>query len=125
DLQDALELLERAVELSPDDAELWHSIGRVNALKLDGEAFWKAMLNAIELAADDVKLGELYSELAFESTMRGAMWKVAPDDALLSSWISESLKLALPDSRAYGYGLAAKALMEDDVAAADLAIATA
>jgi len=125
DLDDALELLERAVELSPADADLWHSIGRVNALKLDGEAFWQAMLKAIEVAADEVKLGELYSELAFESTMRGAMWKVAPDDALVSSWITESLELARPDSRAYAYGLAAKALMEDDVAAADLAIAIA
>ena len=123
DLDDALGLLDRAVELSPVDAELWHSIGRVNALKLDGEAFWKAMLRAIELESDSSKLGELFSELAFESTMRGAMWKVAPDDALLQGWLDKSLELARPDSRARARGLAAKAMHDDDVAAADGAIA--
>jgi class 3 adenylate cyclase len=123
DLDDALGLLDRAVELSPVEAELWHSIGRVNALKLDGEAFWKAMLRAIELESDSSKLGELFSELAFESTMRGAMWKVAPDDALLQGWLDKSLELARPDSRARARGLAAKAMHDDDVVAADGAIA--
>jgi class 3 adenylate cyclase len=125
DLDDALGLLDRAVGLSPADAELWHSIARVNALKLDGEAFWKAMLCAIELESDPATLGELYSELAFESTMRGAMWKVAPDDTLLQGWLTKSLELARPDSRARGYGLAAKAMHDDDVSAAEGAIALA
>ena len=125
DLDDALGLLERAAELTPADPELWHSIGRVNALKFDGEAFWKAMLNAVELASDSATLGELYGELAFESTMRGAMWKVAPDDALAVGWIRQSLELASPDSRPYAYALTAKALHDDDVPAAERAIAIA
>jgi class 3 adenylate cyclase len=125
DLDDALGLLERAVELTPTDPELWHSIGRVNALKFDGEAFWKAMLNAIELASDAEMLGELYGELAFESTMSGAMWKVAPDNALVLGWIAQALELAPPDSRPYGYALIAKAMHEDDVSAAERAIAIA
>ena len=49
DLDDALSHLHRAAELAPDDVELWHTIGRVNALKFDGEAMWPAMQKAIEL----------------------------------------------------------------------------
>jgi class 3 adenylate cyclase len=125
DLEDALALLERAAELTPADPELWHSIGRVNALKLDGEAFWVAMLEAIELTTEPEKLGELYGELAFESTMRGAMWKVAPDDALASSWMKQALELAAPDSRPYALALIAKAMREDDVSAAERAVSIA
>jgi class 3 adenylate cyclase len=125
DLDDALGLLERAAELTPTDPDLWHSIARVNKLKFDGEAFWKAMLNAIELVNDGETLGELYGELAFETTMRGAMWKVAPDTALILGWIGQSLQLAPPDGRPYAYALIAKAMQEDDVSAADRAVAIA
>ena len=119
DLDDAGGLLERAVELTPADPELWHSIGRVNALKFDGKAFWEAMLKAVELTSDEAKLGELYGELSWESTMRGAMWKVAPDDAIARGWMTQALDFALPDSRSHGYALTAKAMREDDVSAAD------
>jgi class 3 adenylate cyclase/tetratricopeptide (TPR) repeat protein len=125
DLDDADALLQRAVALAPSDPEPWHAIGRVNALKFDGEAFWNAMLKAVELTAEPVGLGELYAELAWESTMRGAMWKVAPDDAIADGWVTQALELAAPQSRAYGYVLTAKAFREDDVSAADEAIAIA
>jgi class 3 adenylate cyclase len=125
DLDDALGLLERAAELTPADPELWHSIGRVNALKFDGEAFWEAMLKAVELTSDSVELGELYAELSWESTMRGAMWKVAPDDALARGWMTKALELVPPDSRPYAYALTAQAMREDDVSAAERAIAIA
>jgi class 3 adenylate cyclase/tetratricopeptide (TPR) repeat protein len=125
DLEDALGLLERAAELTPADPELWHSIGRVNALKFDGQAFWEAMLKAVELTSDATRLGELYGELSWESTMRGAMWKVAPDDAIAQGWITHALELAPPNSRQQGYALAAKGMREDDVPAADQAVAIA
>ncbi|HEX5469450.1 MAG TPA: hypothetical protein VFW80_10435 [Gaiellaceae bacterium] len=125
DLDDALALLGQAAELTPADPELWHSIARGNALKFDGEAFWEAMLKAVEHTSDSARLGEFYGELAFESTMRGAMWKVAPDGALFEAWIAQALDLAPPDGRSYGYALTAKALHEDDVSAADRAVAIA
>jgi len=52
DLEDALGSLRRAVELAPHDVELWHELGRVNALRFDGEAFWQTMLKAVELASE-------------------------------------------------------------------------
>jgi class 3 adenylate cyclase/tetratricopeptide (TPR) repeat protein len=125
DLDEALALLERAVALSPTDPELWRSIGRVNALKFDGDAFCDAMLRAIELSSDTAELGELYAELCWESTLRGAMWKVAPDDAVAERWLTQALELATPDSRPYAHALTAKAMREDDVSAADGAVAIA
>jgi class 3 adenylate cyclase len=125
DLEDALGLLERAAELRPDDPELWHSIARVNALKFDGTAFWESMQEALELTSDPAELGGLYAELSFESTMRGAMWKVAPDWAIVSGWIEQALELAPADSRGYAHGLVGKALLEDDIPAAERAIAIA
>jgi len=125
DVDDALALLERAAELTPGDAELWHSIARVNALKFDGTAFWESMQKTLELTAGEAERGELYAELSFESTMRGAMWKVAPDWTLVSEWIGQALEHAPPDSRSYAYGLVGKSLLEDDISAAERAIAIA
>ena len=122
DLEDALGSLRRAVELAPDDVELWHGLGRVNALRFDGEAFWQTMLKAVELTSDPAKLGELYADLAWESTMRGAMWKHAPEDALVLGWIESALELATPDSRPLARALNAKAHREDDLALAGQAI---
>jgi hypothetical protein len=125
DLDDALGLLERAAELRPDDPELWHLIARVNALKFDGTAFWESMQKTLELTAGEAERGELYAELSFESTMRGAMWRVAPDWAIVSGWIGQALEHAPPDSRAYAHGLVGKAMLEDDIPAAERAVAIA
>ena len=125
DLDDALGLLERAAELRPDDPELWHSIARVNALKFDGTAMWESMQRALELTSDPAERGGLYAELSFESTMRGAMWRVAPDWVIVSGWIEQALELTEPDSRGHAHGLVGKALLEDDVPAAERAIAIA
>jgi hypothetical protein len=125
DLDDALALLHRAADLTPDDPDAWRSIGRVNALKFDGEAFCEAMLNAIELTSEPGDLGELYAELSWESTMRGAMWKAAPEDSLSQEWMAQALRLTPPDGRARGYTLTAKAMRDDDLSAAEGAVAIA
>lgn len=122
DLDEALALLHRAVELDTANGDLWHAIGRVNALKFDGEAFWQAMLRAVELTLDRDQLATLYGELSFESTMRGAMWRKAPDDGLVLGWIERAFELATPGSRAHGYASIARAMRNDDVPAAERAI---
>jgi class 3 adenylate cyclase len=122
DLEDALGLLRRAAELAPDEPELRHSIGRANALKFDGVAFWESMLEAIGLTSDPARLGDLYAELAFESTLRGAMWKVAPDMTVVETWIAQALELAAPESRSHAQALIAKAMLEDDLVSAEHAI---
>jgi class 3 adenylate cyclase len=125
DLGDALALLHRAADIAPDDGGIWHQIGRVNALKFDGEAYWEAMLHAIELTSQPQSLAELYGELAFETTMRGAMWKRHPSDELIMGWIGTALELAAPESRAFARALIAKAMREDDVPVAERVISIA
>src|SRR5205823_843398 len=109
----------------PEDGGIWHEIGRVNALKFDGEAYWEAMLKAVDLTSKPESLAELYGDLAFESTMRGAMWKRAPDDELVLGWIDKALELAGPESRAFAYASIARGMRESDVPATERAISIA
>jgi class 3 adenylate cyclase/tetratricopeptide (TPR) repeat protein len=125
DLDDALAQLHRAAELAPGDAEVWHAIGRVNALRFDGEAMWPAMWQAIELTEGPEALAGLYAELTFESIMRGGMWKRPLDHALVESWLGRALELAEPDSAARARALVTKSMWEDDLDPAQEAVAIA
>jgi class 3 adenylate cyclase len=125
DIAEALALLNRGVGLAPDDVTLWRAIGRAHALRFDGEAFWTAMLTAIERSSDPGTVREIYAELAFESTVRGAMWRRYPDSGLVSSWVEWALEPVGADDQALARALVAKAWADDDVAAADRALAVA
>jgi class 3 adenylate cyclase/tetratricopeptide (TPR) repeat protein len=122
DLDDALAQLHRAAELAPGEAEVWHAIGRVNALKFDGEAMWPAMEKAIELTEDTETLAELYAELTFESTMRGGMWKRPFEHGLVESWLTRALELADAGGAAQARALVTKSMWEDDAELAAQAV---
>ncbi len=118
ELDEGLALLRRALELEPDpqqQAELWHRIGRANALKFDGEGFWKAMEKAIEIGGPSA---DLQTELAFQSVRRWGMWKQEPDAELVEGWIERALSLAEEGSRNQARALYALSLWSDDAAAA-------
>jgi class 3 adenylate cyclase len=125
DLDDALAQLHRVAELTPDDAGVWHAIGRVNALKFDGEAMWPAMERAIELTERPEALADLYAELAFETVMRGGMWTRPLDHALVKAWLGQALELAEVGGAAHARALVTKSTWEDDAEAAEQAIALA
>ncbi len=125
DLDDALSQLHRVAELTPDDAGVWHAIGRVNALKFDGEAMWPAMEKAIELTESPEALADLYAELAFETVMRGGMWKRPLDHALVKGWLAQALELAEVGSAAHARALVAKSTWDDDAEPAEQAVAIA
>jgi class 3 adenylate cyclase len=125
DLEDALSHLHRAAELAPDDAVVWHAIGRVNALKFDGEAMWPAMERALRLTQGREGLAELYAELTFESVMRGGMWKRPLDHELVGSWLARALELAEPGGAAHAKALVARSLWNDETESADEAVVIA
>ena len=104
---------------------MWHAIGRVNALKFDGEAMWPAMQKAIELTEGTEALAELYAELTFESTMRGGMWKRPLDHALVETWLARALELADAGGAARARALVTKSMWEDDAEPAEQAVALA
>jgi class 3 adenylate cyclase len=101
EIDEALEHLSRALQLETDDlarSELWRRVGRANTLKYDGEAFWTAMLNSLEECSDRAESAQTYSELAFHTVTRSAMWKRRPDPELVHGWIERALELSDPDT---------------------------
>jgi len=99
DLEEALALLDRALELRPEPAvelALWRLVGRANALKHDGKAFLVAMMHAIELSPDGETTAEIYADLAFETALRAGMWRRRPGRELVDGWIDRALELASP-----------------------------
>jgi class 3 adenylate cyclase len=99
EIDEGLEHLSRALQLETDDlarSELWRRVGRANTLKYDGEAFWTAMLNSLEECSDRAESAQTYSELAFHTATRAAMWKRRPDPELVHGWIERALELSDP-----------------------------
>jgi class 3 adenylate cyclase/tetratricopeptide (TPR) repeat protein len=116
EIDDALALLHRALELEPDQGErtvLWREIGRANVLKFDGEAFWTAMLNALD-GSDRTAAADIYSELAFHTATRVAMWKRRPERELVETWIERALELSEPETPARARALIARACREPE-----------
>ncbi len=122
EIDDGLALLHRALGLEADDerrASLWRQIGRANILKFDGEGFRVAMLEALSSSDDRGADADVYAELAFQSSLRGGMWKRRLDDDLIEAWIGQALELAVPGSPARAKALMARSF-EDPLASSDL-----
>jgi hypothetical protein len=125
EIDDGLALLRRAVELEPDpgpQAGLWFEIGRVSALKYDGTGFVAAMERALELGAPD---GQVYAELAFQTTLRQGMWRQRLDASLVEGWIERAVAVTPEGTPSRVRALAAKAYWHDDLPSARAAVTVA
>ncbi|HXG76646.1 MAG TPA: adenylate/guanylate cyclase domain-containing protein [Gaiellaceae bacterium] len=111
EVDDAIALLERALALASGttEAELWRDVGRVHALRYDGEAFWTAMQSSLRVSPDPRTRADTYSLLAFHTSARSGMWKRRPDPELVEGWIGRALELADADSPARARALIARA----------------
>ena len=112
EIDEGIAFLERAVSLDPDEVErtaIWREIGRANALKYDGRAFWEAMEESLKTCSDRATCGETYSLLAFHSVIRAGMWIRLPEPGLVDGWIDSALELSEPGSEAYVRTLVARA----------------
>jgi class 3 adenylate cyclase/tetratricopeptide (TPR) repeat protein len=95
ELEDALALLHRALALEPAQevrAWLWRMAGTANALKFDGESFLEAMQRSLEASSDPVLAGDTYGELAFQSSLRGGMWRRLPEPEVVDGWVERALE---------------------------------
>jgi class 3 adenylate cyclase/tetratricopeptide (TPR) repeat protein len=111
DIEEALAYLHRALDYqdaTPARARIWRAIGGANAFKFDGEAFWTAMQNALQLA-DERQSADVYSELAFHTVIRSGMWRKRPQPQRVDVWIDRALELAEPGSPARVRALTARA----------------
>jgi class 3 adenylate cyclase len=101
EIEDALSLLQRAQVLEHGEeaqARLWRSRGRAEALKFDGEAFLDAMHRSLAVCSDPAICADTYGELAFQSALRGGMWRSRPDPSLVEGWIDRALEASAADS---------------------------
>jgi hypothetical protein len=117
ELDEALALLHRAVELAGDAGRLsalWRRIGRANALKFDSEAFWAAMHTAIEVAPTEALKAEISGDLAFETLMRSGMWTERPATELVGPAVELALAHAAPWSATRARALVARTFTDDD-----------
>ena len=124
EIPDAVALLTRALELTDTEREralLWRRIGLAQALRFDGEAFWTAMLTALEAGLTPEEQADVYSMLAFQTSIRSGMWWVRPDRQLVEGWIDRALELAPSGSAARARALLARADLGYDTARAEVA----
>jgi len=125
EIDQGLALLRRAVSLETEPREqaaIWQRIGHACALKYDGEGFWHAMQQALDLGGPSA---EVYADLALQSVERAGMWVQQPDWTLVDGWIEQALDLAAEGSLARANALAARAINIDDAPPARAALAIA
>jgi class 3 adenylate cyclase len=116
EIDDGLALLHGALDLERDEVEraaLWREVGRANVFKFDGEAFWIAMQNSLE-GSDRATAADTYSQLAFHTATRAAMWKQRPDRELIAGWIERALELSEPETPARARALIARTYFDPE-----------
>jgi class 3 adenylate cyclase len=115
EMEEAVGLYTRAVDLSDDDYEkamLWRSIGEAQALRYDGEGMRLALLRAVDGPLSDAERADAYAFLAFQSSIRSAMWSIRLNMDLIDDWASKALELAEDGSAARARALIALANIE-------------
>jgi class 3 adenylate cyclase len=112
ELEDAFELLGRALPLAETRADLLavhRATARAHAYNFAGEPFWESMQLAIAHADDEEVKAELYAEIAFESALRSGIWQQMPKRESVDTWVDRALEGAPPGSRARAMALIARA----------------
>jgi class 3 adenylate cyclase/tetratricopeptide (TPR) repeat protein len=116
EIDEGLALLHRALALESDAAArsaLWREVGGANRLKFDGEAFWTAMQSSLE-GSDRATAADTYSQLAFVTATRAAMWKRRPDRKLIEDWIERAIDLSEDETPARARALIARAYFDPE-----------
>ena len=117
EIDEGLTLLHRALDIETDEkrrAELWRVIAQANVFKMDGEAFWTAMLHSLEGTPARAAEADAYSLLAFHTATRAAMWKKRPAHDLIAGWIERASELSDADSPARARALIARGFLDPD-----------
>jgi class 3 adenylate cyclase len=115
EIEEAVELLTRAAGLCDSEYEralLWRAVGESQALRYDGEGMRTSLLRAVEGPLDDNERAETYAYLAFQSSIRSAMWSIRLNMELIEGWASKALELAPERSETRARALLAMANIE-------------
>ncbi|CAN5220220.1 hypothetical protein BH09ACT13_BH09ACT13_14480 [soil metagenome] len=115
EMEEAIELLNRGIALCDDPYELallWREVGRTQALRYDGEGMRVALLRSLEGPLDDAERADTYAFLAFQASIRSAMWSIRLNRSLIEEWAQRALELAAESSEAHTRALVARASIE-------------
>jgi class 3 adenylate cyclase len=115
EMDEAIGLLSRALELSEDEYEralIWREIGRTHAYRYDGEAMQAALRRSLEGPLNDVERADIYAFLAFQASIRSAMWSIRLNRHSIEEWVARALELAEEGSDAQVRALVARANVE-------------
>ena len=115
EIEDALGLLDRALELEPEaqkKIEILWEIGEVHSLRFDPQGFRAAMEEALALNPARAVRADIYAHLAYRSLGRPYMWKELPPRALSDQWLATALELSGPQTPARAWALLAQALSD-------------
>ena len=103
EMDEAVDLFTRALELCDDALErarMWRRLGEAQALRYDGEGMRIALLEAIEGPLDDAERADAYAFLAFQASIRSAMWSIRLNRHLIEGWAEKALELAAEGTEA-------------------------
>jgi class 3 adenylate cyclase/tetratricopeptide (TPR) repeat protein len=112
EMEEAIELFSRAIALCDEEhprALLWRELGHAHAMRYDGEAMRIALLRALDGPLDDDERASTYALLAFQASIRSAMWSIRLNRALIEEWAAKALELAPQGSDAHARALLALA----------------
>jgi class 3 adenylate cyclase len=115
EMDEAIELLTRALDLSGDGyekASILREIGTTHAFRYDGDAMRAALLRSLDGPLDDAERADVYAFLAFQASIRSAMWSIRLNRHLIEEWVERALELAADGSDAQVRALVARANVE-------------
>jgi class 3 adenylate cyclase len=123
EMDEAVELYGRAARLCDEPHEcalIKRAVGESQALRYDGEGMRTSLLDALDGPLDDAERADALAYLAFQSSIRSAMWSIRLNMELIEEWASEALTLAPAGSQARARALLALANIEPTGAGADV-----
>ncbi len=117
EIEEGLDYLTRALAIADDSdlrSLLWREVGHAQALRYDGEAFWAAMQQSLEVCPDRVTCADTYSLLAFHTARRAGMWPTRASRELMLEWVDRALELSDPGSASRARALIAQCVASEE-----------
>lgn len=117
DIDQALSLLQRALELAEGNATrfvLWRLVAAAHALRYDGDGFVSASEHAVGLAPDEQARASTYADLSLRTAVAGLMWNPPLPPAVVEDWIERALAGAPPNSAERAKALVSRAWKDEN-----------
>jgi class 3 adenylate cyclase len=119
ELDEAVQLLTRAVELTSDDherASLLRVLGEVHALRYDATGLRDSLTSALDGPLNDAERADTYAFLAFQASIRSAMFPIRLERHQIDVWAENALALAADGTEARARAMLALVNIEPSLA---------